>query len=967
MAEMENSKDLISVLWSGADILRSKMDANEYKNYLLGIIFYKYLSDSFLIKVYDMICDCKPQTLKEALDVYVKELESEDGEELKQGMKEECHYVIEPELTYTYFADAARNNSFNREQLQKAFNNIEQSDPIFADLFADIDLYSNRLGTGDQKQSDTVASLIKEIDKADLLNSDAEILGNAYEYLIGQFASETGKKAGEFYTPQAVSKILTRIAISGQEDKQGLSVYDPCMGSGSLLLNAKKYAKYSQYIKYYGQELNTSTYNLARMNMFLHGIPAENQNLRNGDTLDGDWPTDEETDFNMVLMNPPYSAKWTAAAGFLQDERFSDYGVLAPKSKADYAFLLHGLYHLKNNGTMAIVLPHGVLFRGAAEGKIREKLLRSGNIYAVIGLPANLFYNTSIPTCIIVLKKHRDGRDVLFIDASKKFDKGKKQNEMTDVHINEVMELYSKRETVEKESFLASFEEIEKNDFNLNIPRYVDNFEKEEEIDLNDLLSEMKKTDDELEKTQGEFLSLLRELTSTDDTIMKSLDELIAKMEGYIMGRPEIRFKGYTDEWEQRKLGDVAQEFKSGNSLKADEIDITGDYPVYGGNGLRGYTSTYNHDGEYALIGRQGALCGNMNYSAGKAYFTEHAVVVKADENNDTSFLYYMLDTMNLGQYSDQSAQPGLAVNKLVKLENSFPKKEEQQQIGAYFRSLDHLITLHQRKCDEVKSLKKYMLQKMFPQNEQKVPEIRFEGFTEAWEQRKLDDWGTFYYGRSCPKWSVTEDATIPCIRYGELYTKFGAKLDKVYSYTNMSPENLRFSKGTEVLIPRVGEDPMDYNHCTWLSMPDVAIGEMISVFNTDNNPLFTATMFNATLQNEFAMRVEGGSVTNLYFEKLKNIEVSFPSFEEQQKIATYFDSLDNLITLHQRKPISHPNHSTTHTKHKGEEKYVRIRVNDRGKIDRTANLRRFPVDIPRRFKDGGGSVGEFQIYSGAE
>ena len=218
MAEMENSKDLISVLWSGADILRSKMDANEYKNYLLGIIFYKYLSDSFLIKVYDMICDSKPQTLKEALDVYVKELKSEDGEELKQGMKEECHYVIEPELTYTYFADAARNNSFNREQLQKAFNNIEQSDPIFADLFADIDLYSNRLGTGDQKQSDTVASLIKEIDKADLLNSDAEILGNAYEYLIGQFASETGKKAGEFYTPQAVSKFLP--ALQSQDRKK---------------------------------------------------------------------------------------------------------------------------------------------------------------------------------------------------------------------------------------------------------------------------------------------------------------------------------------------------------------------------------------------------------------------------------------------------------------------------------------------------------------------------------------------------------------------------------------------------------------------------------------------------------------------------------------------------------------------------------------------------------------------------
>lgn len=226
MAELENSKDLISVLWSGADILRSKMDANEYKDYLLGIVFYKYLSDSFLIKVYDMICDGKPETLKEALAVYEEELKGESAEELKAQMKDECHYIIEPELTYTYFADAARNNSFSREQLQKGFNNIEQSDPIFADLFADIDLYSNRLGTGDQKQSDTVANLIKEIDKADLLNSDAEILGNAYEYLIGQFASETGKKAGEFYTPQAVSKILTRIAIAGQEDKRGLSVYE---------------------------------------------------------------------------------------------------------------------------------------------------------------------------------------------------------------------------------------------------------------------------------------------------------------------------------------------------------------------------------------------------------------------------------------------------------------------------------------------------------------------------------------------------------------------------------------------------------------------------------------------------------------------------------------------------------------------------------------------------------------------
>ena len=531
MAESDNSKDLISVLWSGADILRSKMDANEYKDYLLGIVFYKYLSDSFLIEVYDLIYDERPENLKEALEAYKEALKYESAEVLKEQIKLRCHYIIEPELTYTSFAEAAKNNAFNREQLQKGFNNIEQSDPLFADLFTDIDLYSNRLGTGDQKQSDTISNLIKEIDKADLLNSDTEVLGNAYEYLIGQFASETGKKAGEFYTPQAVSKILTKIAIAGQESKRGLSIYDPCMGSGSLLLNAKKYSTEPQYIRYYGQELNVSTYNLARMNMFLHGVDPQNQTLRNGDTLDGDWPTGEETDFNMVLMNPPYSAKWSAAPGFLQDERFSDYGVLAPKSKADYAFLLHGLYHLKNNGTMAIVLPHGVLFRGAAEGKIREKLLRAGNIYAVIGLPANLFYNTSIPTCIVVLKKHRDGRDVLFIDASKKFDKGKKQNSMTDEHIEEVINLYNNRETVEKEAYLASFEDIEKNDFNLNIPRYVDNFEKEEEIDINELLDEMKQTDEEIAQTETEFVSLLKKLTTSDENIMASLERYISMME----------------------------------------------------------------------------------------------------------------------------------------------------------------------------------------------------------------------------------------------------------------------------------------------------------------------------------------------------------------------------------------------------------------------------------------------------
>lgn len=298
------------------------------------------------------------------------------------------------------------------------------------------------------------------------------------------------------------------------------------------MLSCKNYAKEPDYIKYYGQELMPSTYNLARMNMFLHGVLPENQHLRNADTLDADWPTDEETEFDVVTMNPPYSAKWSAAEGFKQDERFMDYGgKLAPKSKADYAFLLHGFYHLKQTGTMAIVLPHGVLFRGAAEGTIRETLLKNGSIYAVIGLPSNMFYNTSIPTCIVVLKKHRDGRDVLFIDASNLYEKEKKQNVMKEEHIDRVLELYNNRKSVEKEAYLASYEDIVKNDYNLNIPRYVDTSEEEPEIDLKALTLRMRDTDKEIKEGNNMLLSMLKDLNFDSDETRESVEEFIKVLE----------------------------------------------------------------------------------------------------------------------------------------------------------------------------------------------------------------------------------------------------------------------------------------------------------------------------------------------------------------------------------------------------------------------------------------------------
>ena len=525
---MAEGKDLLQVLWRGADVLRGKMDANEYKTYLLGLVFYKYLSDSYLAKVYDLIKDESPDSLEDAQHVYEDVMKSDDAKELLSEIKKSKHYTLDPDMTYISMLHAAKNNLFNREKLQAAFNRIEESDELFNGLFADVDLYSNRLGTGDQKQSATIAEVIKVLDGVDIIHTEGDVLGNAYEYLIGQFASETGKKAGEFYTPHGPAQILCRIAISGQEEKKGLQVYDPCMGSGSLMLSCRNYSKQSDYIKYYGQELMPSTYNLARMNMFLHGVLPENQHLRNGDTLDADWPTDEETEFDIVTMNPPYSANWSAAEGFKQDERFMDYGgKLAPKSKADYAFLLHGFYHLKQTGTMAIVLPHGVLFRGAAEGAIREILLRNGSIYAVIGLPSNMFYNTSIPTCIVVLKKHREGRDVLFIDASKLYEKEKKQNVMREEHIDRVLELYNDRKPVDKVAYLASFEDIKANDYNLNIPRYVDTSEEEPEVDLRQLSASMRETNRAIKEGNDALLKMLGELTFADSETKDAVEEFI--------------------------------------------------------------------------------------------------------------------------------------------------------------------------------------------------------------------------------------------------------------------------------------------------------------------------------------------------------------------------------------------------------------------------------------------------------
>lgn len=532
----EMEKSLEQVLWDSANVMRQTMGAADYMDYALGIIFYKHLSDKVLESAARTLVDAgeveesEVGTEKERQAAYQKYYQDEDyRDDLLASM--DMDYTIAPAFTFTALMDEVRAQTFQLEHLDQAFRDIEQSNAeLLGHLFDGVDLHSTKLGPTPQKRNALIADVMGALASLNLDSHSGDLLGDAYEYMIGNFASDMGQKAGEFYTPQSVSTLLTRIVTSGRAEKKGFTAYDPAMGSGSLLLNVRQYIDDAGSILYFGQEIKTSTYNLARMNMIIHGVAATNQHLRNADTLDRDWPADEITDFDAVMMNPPYSQKWSADKGFLSDPRFSDYGVLAPKSKADYAFLLHGLYHLKATGTMGIVLPHGVLFRGAAEGKIRQKLLERGYIYAVIGLPAGIFYSTGIPTIIMVLKKDRPGRDVLFIDGSKEFVKGKPQNIMEQANLDRIFQTYEARQDVEKFAHVASFDEIRENDYNLNIPRYVDTFEPEPPIDLAALTKEMAETQADLAQNETELKAMLGELVTDDAKKAQDLATLLRLM-----------------------------------------------------------------------------------------------------------------------------------------------------------------------------------------------------------------------------------------------------------------------------------------------------------------------------------------------------------------------------------------------------------------------------------------------------
>jgi type I restriction enzyme M protein len=503
----QNQKQLGKTLWAIADQLRGAMDPDDFRDYMLSFLFLRYLSDNYEAATKKELGSDYPDI---AGDMLLKtgastplqvwyEANVNDVPAFEKQMRRKVHYVIEPQHLWSNIAKMARTQDGELlSTLQAGFNYIETEsfESTFQGLFSEIDLRSTKLGKGYPECNAKLCTIIQKIAKglADF-STDIDALGDAYEYLIGQFAAGSGKKAGEFYTPQQISDILSAVVtLDSQEPATGKkerleSVMDFACGSGSLLLNVRKRMGPHGIGKIYGQEKNITTYNLARMNMLLHGVKDTEFEIYHGDTLTNDWEMLRELNpakkpaFDAIVANPPFSYRWENGDALADDVRFKNHG-LAPKSAADFAFLLHGFHFLKAEGVMAIILPHGVLFRGGAEERIRTKLLKDGHIDTVIGLPSNLFYSTGIPVCILVLKKCKKPDDVLFINAAEHFVKGKRQNQLTDEHIAKIIKTYQFRESEPRYARRVEMAEIEKNDFNLNISRYISTAVGDAEIDL---------------------------------------------------------------------------------------------------------------------------------------------------------------------------------------------------------------------------------------------------------------------------------------------------------------------------------------------------------------------------------------------------------------------------------------------------------------------------------------------------
>lgn len=528
----QEQKNLGKTLWIIADQLRGAMNADDFRDYMLAFLFLRYLSDNYEAAAAKELGSEYPalgvDDRRAPLAVWYA-ANPDDTDDFERQMRRKVHYVIQPPYLWTSIVEMARVQDGDLlDTLQKGMKFIEEEsfESAFRGLFSEINLSSEKLGRSLPDRNAALCRIISEIAKGlNKFSTTNDTLGDAYEYLIGQFAAGGGKKAGEFYTPQFVSDILSEIvALDSQDPTQGKrdhidSLLDFACGSGSLILNVRNQMGQRGIGKIYGQEKNITTYNLARMNMLLHGVKDSEFEIFHGDTLTNDWPMLRETNpakvprFDAVVANPPFSYRWKPTDAMADDVRFKNYG-LAPKSAADFAFLLHGFHFLKEDGVMAIILPHGVLFRGGAEERIRTKLLKDGHIDTVIGLPANLFYSTGIPVCILVLKKCKKPDDVLFINAAELFERGKRQNRLTPDHIAKIVSTYQHRREEPRYSRRVPMSEIadEKNDYNLNISRYISTAEAEPEINLADVHASLVEIDKQVKATTAQHNKFLKEL-----------------------------------------------------------------------------------------------------------------------------------------------------------------------------------------------------------------------------------------------------------------------------------------------------------------------------------------------------------------------------------------------------------------------------------------------------------------------
>lgn len=525
-----NQKQLGKTLWAIADQLRGAMDADDFRDYMLSFLFLRYLSDNYEAAAKKELGPDYPTQIDGSVSTPLQlwyEGNPDDVPEFEKQMRRKVHYVIEPQHLWSSIARMARTQDGELlRTLQQGFNYIETESfqSTFGGLFSEIDLGSSKLGRTYVERNAKLCTVIQKIAEGLAeFSTSVDALGDAYEYLIGQFAAGSGKKAGEFYTPQQISDILsTIVTLDSQEPATGRkerleSVIDFACGSGSLLLNVRKRMGPHGIGKIHGQEKNITTFNLARMNMLLHGVKDTEFEIYHGDTLTNDWDMLRESNpakkpsFDAIVANPPFSYRWEPTDALAEDVRFKNHG-MAPKSAADFAFLLHGFHFLKDEGVMAIILPHGVLFRGGAEERIRTKLLKDGHIDTVIGLPSNLFYSTGIPVCILVLKKCKKPDDVLFINAAEHFVKGKRQNQLTEEHIAKIIKTYQFREQETRYSRRVEMAEIEKNDFNLNISRYISTSVGEAEIDLAATHAELVRIEKDIAAAKEKHNAFLKEL-----------------------------------------------------------------------------------------------------------------------------------------------------------------------------------------------------------------------------------------------------------------------------------------------------------------------------------------------------------------------------------------------------------------------------------------------------------------------